>query len=308
MDWTHDLLWNKSKINAYTAHNQDKTTYLFPLWCSIALETLSRAALAYVHPALLADPTKGTNILYVFGYYNEKEPAKSVPMKTVFERLTKIIEPFTNKEYEICMNFMERRNRELHSGGSAFEDFPTKIWLADFYKICNMFITFQEKEMNNWISDEDTIIALEMIKNDHNKIKVLVKNLIKDHKDNFYRKPKEEQKELRDTANKSRIFGIYATKVYTSHINCPACKSKAKISGQIAKTNEPTLEGDEIVRQVSILPTEFVCKACELKLSGYDYLQAAELGGYIIQEERFDAMEYYDFDPADYFAPDYGND
>lgn len=308
MDWTHDLLWNKSKINAYTAHNQDKNTYLFPLWCSIALETLSRATLAFVHPALLADPTKGSNILYVFGYYNEKEPAKSIPMKTVLERLTKIIESFTNKEYEICMNFMERRNRELHSGGSAFEDFPTKIWLADFYKICNILITFQEKKMNDWISEEDSIIALEMIKNDHNKIKVLVKKLIKEHKDNFYRKSKEEQKELREVADKSRIFGIYATKVYSSHIICPSCKSKAVISGQIAKTNEPTLDGDEIVRQVSILPTEFICKSCELKLSGYDYLQAAELGGYIIQEERFDAMEYYDFDPADYYEPDYGND
>jgi hypothetical protein len=308
MDWKHDLLWNKSKVNAYTAHQQDKTTHFFPLWCSIALETLSRAALAFVHPSLLADPTKGSNILYVFGYYNEKEPAKSVPMKTVLDRLTKIIEPFTTKEYDICMNFMERRNRELHSGGAAFEDYPTKVWLADFYRICNILITFQKKEMKDWLSDDDAKIALEMIKKDHNKIKATVKKLITTNKDEFYRKSKADQKTLREKAEKSHLFGIHSTRVYSSHILCPACKSKALISGQIARTNEPTLDGDEIVRQISILPTEFICWACELKLSGYDQLQAADLGGYINQEERFDAKEYYDFDPVDFYEPDYGND
>src|SRR4051812_7339516 len=119
MDWSHDLLWNKSKVNANTAHQQDKNSHFFPFWCSIALETLCRATLAFVHPALLADPSKGGNLLYVFGYYKEKEPAKSIPMKTVLDRLTKIIDTFTLKEYDICMNIMERRNRELHSGGAA---------------------------------------------------------------------------------------------------------------------------------------------------------------------------------------------
>ncbi|WP_027386025.1 hypothetical protein [Chryseobacterium gregarium] len=35
---------------------------------------------------------------------------------------------------------------------------------------------------------------------------------------------------------------------------------------------------------------------------------AKNRGGYISKEERFDVMQYYDFDPADYFEPDYGND
>lgn len=308
MDWKHDLLWNKSKVNAYTAHQQDKETHFFPLWCSISLETLSRATLAFVHPSLLADPTKGSNILYVFGYYNEKEPAKSVPIKTVFERLTKVVEKFTAKEYEICMNFMERRNRELHSGGAAFEDYPTKVWLADFYRICNMLITFQKKEMKDWLPDDDAKIALEMIKKDHTKIKTTVKKLITTHKDAFYRKPKADQKLLREKADKAHLFGIHVLRVYSSKILCPSCKSKAIISGQIARSNEPYLDGDEIVRQISILPTEFHCSACELKLSGYDQLQAADLGGYINQDERFEAKEYYDFDPADYIGEEYGND
>ena len=162
--------------------------------------------------------------------------------------------------------------------------------------------------MKDWLSDDDSKIALEMIKKDHNKIKVAVKKLMTTHKDDFYRKSKADQKILRDKAGKSYLFGLHSTRVYSSHILCPACKSKALISGQIARSNEPYLDGDEIVRQISILPTEFHCWACELKLLGYDQLQAAELGGYINQDERFDAKEYYDFDPADFYEPDYGND
>lgn len=308
MDWKYDLLWNKSKVNAFTAHQRDKTTHFFPLWCSIALEMLCRATLAFIHPALLADPTKGSNILYVFGFYNEKEPAKSISIKTVLDRLTKIIDLFTIKEYDICMNFMERRNSELHSGSAAFEDYPTNIWLADFYRICNILITFQNKEMKDWLSDDDARIALEMIKKDYNKIKITVKKLLATHKDNFYRKPKADQKILREKANQSFLFGFRLTGIHSSHISCPVCKSKALISGQIARSNEPYLDGDEIVRQISILPTDFHCRACELKLSGYDQLQAADLGGYITYDERFEAKEYYNFDPADFFEPDYGND
>lgn len=306
MDWEYNLLWNKSKVNVYTAHQQDTTTHYFPLWCSIALETLSRATLAFVHPSLLADPSKGGNILYVFGFYKEKTPPKSIPIKTVFERLTKIVEMFTAKEYDICMNFMERRNRELHSGGAAFEDYPTNVWLADFYRICNILISFQKRKMEDWLPDDDAKIALEMILKDHNKIRAAVKKLIKEHKDRFYRKTEEEQKAFREKAEKSHLF---TTKpLYQSKTLCPSCKSKAIISGQITKSNEPYLDGDEIVRQISILPTEFHCSACELKLSGYDQLQAADLGGYISQDERFDAKEYYDFEPMDYYEPDYAND
>lgn len=308
MDWSYNLLWNKSKLNAYTAHQQDKETHFFPLWCSISLETLSRATLAFIHPSLLADPTKGSNILYVFGFYNEKEPVKSIPVKTVFERLMKIIEKFTVKEFDICMNFMERRNRELHSGGAAFEDYPTKVWLADFYRICNILINFQKKEMKDWLSDEDAIIALEMIKKDHNKIKATVKKLIKQHKDAFYGKTETDQKVLREKAENTSFFGGFGTKIYASKTLCPSCKSKADISGQIARSNEPYLDGEVIVRQISILPTEFYCVACELKLSGYDQLQASDLGGYINQDERIDAKEYYDFDPSDFYEEDYGND
>lgn len=294
-------------MNSFIAHQQDKESHLFPFWCTISLEILCRAALSFVHPALLADPTKGSNLLYVFGFYKEKEPVKSIPIKTVLERLTHIVDTFTKKEFDICMNFMERRNRELHSGAAAFEDYPTKIWLADFYRICNILIKFQGKELSDWLSEDDASIALEMIKKDHNKIIKRVGDLIKIHKDEFYRKSKPDQEVLRLKADNSTLFGMAPQVPYWSTAKCPACSSKGLISGQISRSGEPYLDGEEIVRKISILPCDFHCWACELKLSGYDQLQAADLGGYITEEERWEAQEYYNFDPSDYYE-EYGND
>lgn len=307
MDWEYNLLWNKSKLHVQVAHSQKKDSALFPLWCAISLETISRATLAFVHPSLLAGPTKGGNILYVFGYYKDPEPPKSIPIKSVFERLNKIVEKFTAKEYDICMNFMERRNRDLHSGGAAFDDFPTKLWLADYYRICSILLDFQKKKLSDWLPKNEIKVASEIIKKDHIKIEGHVKTLIKTHHDIYYKKTPEERKELRIKHKLSDT--LYSLRfIYYDKTKCPSCKSEARIGGEISNMNEPYLENDEVVRQLSILPTQFNCPVCGLDLAGYDQIQAAGLGGYINKEQRFDPVEYYDFDPADYYEPDYGND
>src|ERR1700678_1100528 len=56
MDWSSESLYNKSKLFAERAHNEPVDSALFGFWMSLAVEMLGRAALAYVHPALLADP------------------------------------------------------------------------------------------------------------------------------------------------------------------------------------------------------------------------------------------------------------
>lgn len=306
MDWEYTLLWEKSKVNAFMAHKQDNLTPYFPLWCSISLETLSRATLAFIHPSLLADPSKGSNILYVFDYYKEKEPPKSIPIKTVFDRLTRIVEQFKSKEIDFCLNLMERRNSELHSGAAAFADFPNKFWLADYYRICNILITFQKKEIKDWLPDDDAKMAIEMIKKDYKLNEKKIKKLILEHKNEFYRKPASHQKILRIKADSSNILNQLLS--YQFEVVCPSCKSKSIIRGEIEKASEPYLDGDEIVRKISILPTYFHCVACELKLSGYDELQIAGFGGYFDKDDRYDPKDYYNFDSIDYYEPDYGND
>jgi hypothetical protein len=307
MEWSYDLLWNKSKSQAQYAHTLDKNSSLFPFWCALSFETFARGSLAYVHPALLADPMEGDNILYVFGYSISKLP-KSIPIKSVLERLTKIVEKFKKSEFEFAMNLMERRNRELHSGAPAFEDFPTKIWLAEYYRIVSILLDFQGKTLNDFLQPEDSSIATKMVEEDIGAIAYKVKELIKHHKAEFYKAfaTNEERATKRKDSYSYFIFSPH--RKYTQEVICPACKAKAMVYGEISRTNEPTLEGEKIIRQVSAVPTEFECVCCNLKLTSYAQLQVADFGGYIIVQESYDPMEYYDFDPMDYYEPDYGND
>lgn len=91
MDWSEEALWNKAKRFHELAreHDREKPRYCF--YALLSFEFLSRAALAKVHPALLADPQDPNNILYACGI-NATERPFSVPAKTVFHRLGFIIQ------------------------------------------------------------------------------------------------------------------------------------------------------------------------------------------------------------------------
>jgi hypothetical protein len=73
-EWSSDALWNKAKIYIDRAFTGDRESQLFPFFAAIELEFLARAALARVHPSLLADPQDGNNILYGFGYPATERP------------------------------------------------------------------------------------------------------------------------------------------------------------------------------------------------------------------------------------------
>src|SRR5207247_655569 len=101
---------------------------LFPLWCSLGLEILARARLAFIHPVLLADPRQDGSIMFSFGYDTPKETPRSIPAKSVFMRCQRAIPEFTEDDFKLCMTITARRNEELHTGAPAFEDLPNRLW------------------------------------------------------------------------------------------------------------------------------------------------------------------------------------
>jgi len=81
---------------------------------SLTLEMLGRAALAQIHPALLADPGQPDNIQYAFGIVPKGVP-KSIQAKAVFARCSVFVAGFTDKMSGHCLIMADRRNSELHS-------------------------------------------------------------------------------------------------------------------------------------------------------------------------------------------------
>ena len=74
MDWSSDSLYSKAKLYAQRANDEPVDSALFGLWMSLSLELLARAALAQIHPALLADPKEPDNIQYAFGIIPKNVP------------------------------------------------------------------------------------------------------------------------------------------------------------------------------------------------------------------------------------------
>lgn len=287
---------------------EDREGPMFPFWASLALEFLARATLAKVHPALLADPQDGDNILYACGVGLTARP-KSIPVKTVFARCHKIVAGFTKSEFETCMSLAERRNDELHSGHPGFDDLPPGTWLAKYFRICNLLLEFQGRTLSNILPIVEVLAAEEMMEALDNKVLGDVKKAIAQAKSAFAALPAEEQARRKEQA-KDAMRRLLVVTPDSESVECPACELSALLRGKQITSSDPVLVEDQILVRTNYLPTELQCLACGLKLENHSQVHAADRGGQYSAEHSYDPSEYYgiEFDPADSFEPDYGND
>jgi predicted RNA-binding Zn-ribbon protein involved in translation (DUF1610 family) len=305
MGWDRESLWQKAKLYMERALDENREGPMFPFWATLALELLGRAALANVHPALLADPKEGDNIMYAFGFTISSEP-KSIPAKTVFTRCTKVAPQFTAAEFKVCMALIGRRNEELHTGTLAFEEFPTKLWLADFYRISQILLTSLGFSLKDFVGATEAKAATTMIQGAEKRAVERVRKAIGEAKAHFTRLDEQEQIARRAAGHTAACRPRGLTRVHA----CPACGTPAVIRGEQVAVTEPKLEGDMIVVETRVLPTEFECLACGLVLRDHESLHAAEMGGQFTVTEYSDPAEYYgvELDPADLYEEEYAND
>ena len=297
MVWDERELWQKAKVFADRASDADRESSAFPLWSILALELLARATLAHVHPALLADPQhRGDNLLYVFGFGATSTP-KSITAKTVFARCKAIVPVFTERQEKQCLALIERRNAELHSGDLAFEQFPTTLWLADYFATCKILVEFQGRTLDELFGPEDARAANEMIDDVAATVRATVARKIADAKAAFGA--------LGDAERAARLqreptHAQTPNKVQT----CPACGRQSIILGNVVRADAPRVDDDTLFRVIHVLPTMLACGVCGLMLGDHGELHAANLGGQYTATEVLDPIEQF----ALYEEPDYGND
>lgn len=325
-DWSYDSLFNKARLYIERALQADRNSSLFPFWCSLGLEFIGRATLAKIHPALIADPREGNNILHAFGYSLKKGVPKTIGAKTIFLRLQIIIPGFTFDDEKFCQSFMNMRNEELHTGTPVFEDFSTNVWLTKFYKSVKVLLEFQEKLLEDLFGKEEADIAEQMIAEDNEELVSKIKAKISKYKDVFEELEKEE-KEERITKAKTKIREFITSEKLDNkykRVECPSCKNEALIIGKYISQSEPKVVDDAIEVHHNILPIGLRCFCCGLKFQSNGELSVASLGGQFGVEDYVEPMEYYeieidsygeltidDYDLSDFdFDPDfdYGND
>lgn len=303
--WTYDKLWNKAKVYMQRALAEDREGELFPFWCAISLEFILRATLAKVHPALLADPSSGDNLLYVFGHIRSaKHVPISIPTKTVLERCEAIVPNFTEIEKNFCKEMTIRRNEEIHSGGLGFDGFSNNKWLSKYYRTLKIILSFHEKNLDELIGRDEVEAANEMISEKEKDLLKKVLDRISFHKKEYEKLENEKQNEriALSMLSKQRKVGLYGKEQ-----QCPACSNMGLFDGKLISSSDGKATESEIVMNINVLPISFSCDCCGLSLANHLELDAVDLGGQYKLEEKYSPQEYYDLGA---YEPDfdYGND
>jgi len=302
LGWTYDEFWNKSRLYIQKAYAADRESAEFGLNTSLALEFLARATVAFLHPALLADPRGNDHLLYAFGINTTDKP-KSVDISTVLLRIKKIKPEFTEDMASFCQTHVERRNSELHSGELAFEGLPTATWLASYFRSVTPMLEYQNKSLADLLSDLDEVKAAEeMIVNLDGKERDRAEKTKSVHRSAFQKIDAGSQAAVRAQAS------VFASNIGVGQkaVNCPACESPSIVSGRRIRTTEPKLEDGMLRWEEIYLPTQFECTACGMKLVDYPSLEGSNVGGQYASMRSEDPLTYYA--PEEQFFEEYDNE
>lgn len=300
MDWDAQALYDKSLLYMDRAHEQPIDSPLFALWASLSLEILCRAALAKVHPVLLADPREDGSMLYAFGVEPAKPP-KSIVTKAIVIRCTLLVDGFTEEMAKHCAFMADRRNTELHSGALGFDALDNAAWLPATYEVIEVLLKHFGTGFDKFLGPDHAKTAVEMLRDRRETIRHDVLDRIGAAKKFFQGLLEGEQAKRRERWEPTVEKALKEHPVLRG-VKCPACGSKAVMTGDIVGRGPVRInEANTVIeREVRVLPTKFLCRACDLKLDGFQEMRQAQFGAVYKVLENEDPVEFFGINPSDY--------
>lgn len=292
--WEAESLFLKSRRYAESMSKKDSGNWEHTLLSSFCLEFLARAALANIHPALLADTRDGkwNNLFCSLGFVPtaSKFSPKSIPTNEVIRRLGEILPDFDKEDENFCQVHVGGRNGELHSGDTPFDGVPPSSWQPAYFKAANALLVSMKLELDELFGKEEAAAAKKLIAAAADEKAHAAKGDVATYQRVWDNKDKNERQALANAAK------AWATRQSGHRVDCPACKSQALLIGEPISAPVRSLESEMIVDRQEYLPHQFECIACGLKVSGLSRLSAIGLG------DRFTHTEFYD--PAEFYAPE----
>lgn len=288
--WDPQALYDKSERYIQQAGSLAQDQWDYALWTSLSLELLARAALANVHPALLADPDKlGSNLISALGFepIEKKFAPKSIPISDVFRRLTILLPDFLAEHESFGVQHTGLRNAELHSGELAFEGLAAAAWQPRFYAACAVLLASMGLTLADFVGTEEAEIAEQVIAAAADESAKAVKGDVDAHAKVWAAKSLEERTTLVAQAE------VWATRQAGHRVGCPSCNSTALVFGRPAAAAVRKLKDDIIIERQEHLPTHFECVACGLKIAGLSRLAIVGLADRYTNTQEYDAAEYY---------------
>jgi hypothetical protein len=292
--WNSDLLYQKAKLYFERANECDHERHEFPLWSSLGLELLARAALTRVHPVLNADPSQLENILYACGIEGTQQP-KSVAFHSVLIRLEKVVPGFEKPHRELCDYLALLRNDELHSADLPYEGLAESKWLPRFYEVCRLLTTFLGRDLDDLLGPDLARAANRLIKALLKEAAKAVRGRIAKHAKTFSALPSEERASLATTAAvKAALLAPLAPGA--TAVDCPACRSRAIMRGELIKEMKPRYADEMLLVGLEFLATSLKCVACGLDLNNIEEVHHAGLEPRFLGQRSTDVHELYESD------------
>lgn len=287
--WDADALFAKSQRYAERMLRGNIDDAEKALWSSMALELLARAALANIHPVLLADSKKNPNANL---YSSLGLPVKagefsptSIATSQVFDRLNELVAPFIKEQMDFCIKHTGHRNAELHSGEAPFDGM--KGWEGKFFQASEILLASMCLELSDFIDAEHTKAAKKQIAAETDQRAKAVMKDVEAAKKKWAALAEPEKAKLLTEAK------AWAARHRGHRVDCPSCKSPAIVTGEAVSEPERLIDEDEITEIQVMLPHRFECVACGLKISGLSRLNAIGLGEKFKTKHVFDAHELY---------------
>jgi hypothetical protein len=267
----------------------DRDDWLFAFWSSLTLEVVARAALAHINPTLLADPDDWNNLYYALGNTPTaaKFSPKSIAVTKVLDRLQELIPDFDKELRNACVVHTGKRNAELHSNDTPFDNAKDSEWLPLFYRSCIVLLTSMGKQLRELVGVDEAEVAKRLVDAASDKAAQAVAGTIAAHSKVWSAKDNSDRQSM---AAKAASWAL----PQSGHVVvCPACQSMALLAGSPIAAPTKSIHDDKITERQAFLPSKFECIACGLKISGLSQLTAAGLGNSYKRTLTFDAAVYY---------------
>lgn len=260
------------------------------LWLLLGLEFLLRAPLARVHPTLLAAP-EGTSILHAAGFDRPGSSPRSIPTKTVIDRISHIEPAFNEDRKKDALFLTDLRNGELHTSAAVLENLTPEAWLPQFLEtigsLANHLGIYVDDLLPATVIDQATAARTKVdralvaaVRKKVNEAKVFSGGL------------SVEEIEARLGARPPRTSGVVVKEV-----ECPAC---AKVSASIecgpGRASRSTYNEDEgtIAYTITYLAESLNCRVCNLVLVNTGEVIASNVPRLYVdeyEEDRYDGWE-----------------
>lgn len=303
---TRDALYAKSQvyIRRGLRAQAEKDTEEYQLWASLALELLGKAALANVHPALVADPTHYQSLFAACDRQLSPD-IKTITAKTLFERLSHLEKSFDSRHQKFCEQMALRRNAELHSGESPFSGMSPEAWEQEFWGAVEIILVMQDETLESWLGSEDAKAPAKIIQQAQQALVWAVDNRLSHFKEDF-------EKEHKGAKQREKIAEESKSLTWNDHTwdgrdrcKCPACSCSGFLGGSLWNEEVTPWESSDSEDWPPMETLEktfsaelFVCPTCKLRLYGTKEISAADL-----------PSEFYETEErVREFEDEYGND